>query len=274
MRAPVSSATLAGAALALAFTAAPVAAASLPWQIEAGVGADHLSNSAPDWRQVDLSLRRQLAPRSVGELSLRSIRRSGLSDAELGAALGLPLDPRWGLALAATLSPSPKLLARGSGRVELTRALDDGWVAGASFGRRLYSEAGNSQWGLGLERYVAAWRLAAAVGQTRLDGGGAATSLRLQLDRYFADERGRLGVILASGRELEGLPAAPGVSADVVDQRVRTLAITGAWPLAPAWALTAEVSHVRHDDIRRRSGAVASLPYQRNGVRLGVRHDF
>lgn len=274
MTAPVPRATLAGVALALAFAAAPVAAASLPWQIEAGVGADHLSSGAADWRQLDVSLRRQLAPRSVGELSLRSIRRSGLSDAELGAALGLPLDPRWSLALAATLSPSPKLLARGSGRVELTRALDDGWVAGASFGRRLYSEAGNSQWGLGLERYVAAWRLAAAVGQTRLDGGGAATSLRLQLDRYFADERGRLGIILASGRELEGLPAAPGVSADVVDQRVRTLAITGAWPLAPAWALTAEASHVRHDDIQRRSGAVASPPYQRNGVRLGVRHDF
>jgi YaiO family outer membrane protein len=262
------------AALLMAVVGVPVVAQTLPWQVEAGAGVDHHSNGAPDWRQADLSLRRQLAPRSVAELSLRSTRRSGLSDEELGAAVGLPLSQRWSLALAATLSPSHRVLARGSGRVELTRAFDDGWVAGASFGRRLYDDGGNSQWGLGLERYVAAWRMAAGVGQTRLDGGGAASSLRLQLDRYFADERGRVGVIVASGRELEGVPATPGVSADLIDQRVRTLAVTGAWPVAADWALTAEASHVRHDDVRRRSGAVASAPYQRSGVRLGVRHDF
>ena len=56
------------------------------------------------------------------------------------------------LALAATLSPSHRVLARGSARVELTRTLDDGWVAGASFGRRVYDDGGNRQWGLGLER--------------------------------------------------------------------------------------------------------------------------
>ena len=262
------------AGLLLAAAAVPATAATWPWQVEAGIGADHLSSGAPDWRQLDLSLRRQLAPRSVAELSLRSTRRSGLTDEEIGAALSLPLDPRWGLALAATLSPSAKVLARGSGRVELTRALDEGWVAGASFGRRLYSDGGNSQWGLGLERYIAAWRLAGAIGQTRLDGGGAATSLRLQLDHYFADERGRIGVIVASGRELEGVPATPSTRADLIDQRVRSLAITGVWPLAPAWALTAEASQVRHDDIRRRSTGVAGAPYQRSGVRLGVRHDF
>lgn len=260
--------------LLLAAAALAAAADTLPWQVEAGVGVDHLSSGQPEWRQIDFSLRRQLAPRSVAELSLRSTRRSGLVDEELGAAVGLPLDGRWGLALATSLSPSHRVLARGSGRVELTRVLDDGWVAGASFGRRLYSDGGNSQWGLGLERYAAAWRLAAGVGQTRLDGGGAASHLRLQFDRYFADERGRIGVILASGRELEGVPATAGLGADLIDQRVRTVALTGAWPMAPAWALTGEASHVRHDDIRRRSGAIVSAPYQRSGVRLGVRRDF
>ena len=260
--------------LLLAATAVAAAADTLPWQVEAGVGVDHLSSGAPDWRQIDFSLRRQLAPRSVAELSLRSTRRSGLADEELGAAVGLPLDRWWGLALATTLSPTHRVLARGSGRVELTRAFDDGWVAGASFGRRFYNDGGNSQWGLGLERYVAAWRLAAGVGQSRLDGGGAATHLRLQLDRYFADERGRIGVLVASGRELEGVPATAAAGADLIDQRVRTVALTGAWPMAPAWTLTGEASHVRHDDIRRRSGAIASAPYQRSGVRIGVRRDF
>ena len=262
------------ASLLLAGTAVAAATDPTPWQIEAGVGADRLSSGAPGWSQFDLSLRRQYGPRSVAELSLRRTRRSGLGDEEIGAAVGLALDSHWSATLGASASPSHRVLARGSGRVELARALEGGWVASASFGRRLYREAGNSQWGLGVERYVGAWRLAAALGQTRLDGGGTAANARLQLDRYFAAERGRVGLILARGRELEGLPATALAPADAIDQRVTTLALTGVWPLAPAWALTGEASRVRHDDVQRRSGAVAGAPYHRSGVRLGVRHDF
>lgn len=262
------------ASLLLACVAVRAQSDSAPWQVEAGVGADHLSSGAPGWSQLDLSLRRQWAPRRLGELSLRRTRRSGLADEELGALVGLPLDSQWSAAVAATLSPSHHVLARGGARIELARAFDAGWVASALFARRLYSDAGNSQVGVGVERYVGAWRLAAALGQTRLDGGGSAGNLRLQLDHYFDGERGRASVILARGRELEGLPATALAPADAIDQRVSTLAVTGVWPLAPAWALTGEASRVRHDDVQRRSGAVAGAPYLRSGVRLGVRHDF
>lgn len=262
------------ASMLLVCSAVQAATEPMPWQVEAGVGADRLSSGAPDWRQFDLSLRRQLAPRSAGELSLRRTRRSGLGDEELGASIGLPLDAHWSATLAATLSPSHRVLARGSGRIELARAIDGGWVASATFGRRLYSDGGNSQWGVGVERYVGAWRLAAALGRTRLDGGGTAGNVRLQLERYFDAERGRAGLILARGRELEGLPATALAPADLIDQRVTTLALTGVWPLAAAWALTGQASRVRHDDVQRRGGAVAGAPYHRSGVRLGVRHDF
>jgi hypothetical protein len=70
------------------------------------------------------------------------------------------------------------------------------------------------------------------------------------------------------------VPATPTAPADVIDQRVASLAVVGVWPLAPAWSLAWEASHVRYDDLRRRSGVPAGAPYQRSGARIGVRHDF
>lgn len=263
--------------LALA-TATGAVAAEPTWQIEAGAGAEHLSGGAPDWRQLDATLRHRFAPRSLFELSLRRTQRSGLDDNEIGALVALPLGAGWNTTLAATSSPSHRVLARHGARIEVARSFDGGWVASGLIGRRLFdaggTTAGNTQLGFGVERYVDAWRLAAAVGATRLDGGGRAGSLRLQVDRSFAAERGRVGVIVARGRELEGIAATPLAPADVIDQRVTSLALVGTLPLASTLALTGELSRVRTDDLQRQSALPAGAPYQRSGVRVGVRHDF
>lgn len=169
-------------------------------------------------------------------------------------------------------------LPRQAARVELARSFDGGWVASAMLARRRFevgtAGGGASQIGIGVERYGGAWRGAMHLGSTRLDGGGSAPNVRLQIDRSFADERGRVGVIVARGRELEGLPATLLAPSDVVEQRVDTLAIVGAVPLSHRWAMTGEVSHARNSDLRRRSSLPAGSPYQRSGARLGVRFDF
>jgi YaiO family outer membrane protein len=255
--------------------AAPARAADPAWQVEAGAGADHLSNDAPNWSQLDFALRHRFAPHSQAELTLRRTRRSGLTDEELGALVALPLGADWSASLAAAASPSHQVLARYGGRLDVARRFDGGWVASAVLGRRLFEADGNTLAGVGVERYVGVWRFAGQFGQTRLDGGGgSAGNVRLQVDRSFDAERGRVGLILAQGRELEGIPATPSSAADVIDQRVATFALVGVWPLAPAWALAWDLSHVRYDDLRRRSGLPAGAPYQRSGVHLGVRHDF
>lgn len=248
------------------------------WQVEVGAGADHLSSAAPNWNQVDLALRHRFAPRSVVELNLRRTRRSGLDDTELGGAVALPLGEAWQASLGATFSPSHEALPRQGARVELSRSMAGGWVASAALARRRFDVgsvgSGTTQIALGVERYVDAWRFAAAFGSTRLDGGGSAGNLRLQVDRSLANERGRIGLIVARGRELEGVPATLLAPSDVVDQRVDTLALVGVLPLADRWALTGEASHVRNSDLRRRSALPAGAPYQRSGARVGVRRDF
>ena len=268
----------AGAGLLASLPGLAADTAAPAWQVEVGAGADRLSSAAPNWHQVDLALRHRFAPRSVVELNLRRTQRSGLDDTELGGVVALPLGEAWQASLGASFSPSHEVLPRQVARLELSRSFEGGWVASVAMARRRFEvgsvDSGTTQVALGVERYVDAWRLAAAVGSTRLDGGGSAGNLRLQLNRSFADERGRIGLIAARGRELEGVPATLLAPSDVVDQRVDTLALVGVLPLTDRWALTGEASHVRNSDVRRRSALPAAAPYQRNGARIGVRRDF
>lgn len=255
------------------------AADTPPWRLEATAGTELLSSGAPSWSDLEVSLRRSWTARRLAEGSLRRAERAGRVDLQWGALVALPLSARWSATLAAAVSPSHHFLPSASARAELAHAFDGGWVAQGGLSRRLYdpgsgAASGSSQWTLGGERYAGAWRWAAAWSRTRLNGGDTSGGARLQLDHYFAGERGRLGLVLARGRELEGVPAGTGVAADLLDQRVRSVAVVAAGPLARNMALTAELNRTRIDDVRRRSGAGGAPPARRDGLRLGVRHDF
>jgi YaiO family outer membrane protein len=248
------------------------------WQAEIGGGVEDFSNDTTTWREADVALRARFAPRALAEGRLRQTRRRGFDDSELGAGLVLPLGADWSLGAAATLSPTHRVLARASGRFDLSRVLPGGWVLGAGLGRSLYDGEGSPPTGsstlrLDAERYVGAWRFAAGLSRSRLDDGPSDDGWRLALDRYLG-ERGRVGVVLARGRELENEPALGGV----LSTRVETLALVAGWPLAPDWTLTGALSRTRHSDgeVRTgvRTGDPVGNPYRRHGVRLGVQRDF
>ncbi len=267
-----------GALLLAAGWALAAPAAAAPWQVELGAGVEDFSNDTTTWREADLTLRSRFAPRALAEGQLRHTRRRGFDDSEIGAGLALPLNADWGLSASATLSPTHRVLARGSGRVDLTRNFEGGWVLGAGVARSLYDGAdaapvGNSLLRVQGERYVGAWRFALGLNRSRLDGGQTDNGWLLALDRYVG-EQGRIGVVAARGRELENEPALGGV----LSTQVETLALVGVWPLAADWALTGALARTRHSDSQVRTGPRAGdaigSPYRRNGVRIGVRHDF
>jgi YaiO family outer membrane protein len=257
-------------ALALAFSAASAQADEPPaWRWELGAGADHLSGAAPGWRQVDLQAAVRLAPRQVIEGGLRRTSRGGGDDTEWSLGASTPLDAQWTLAAAATASPTHRVLPRTGLRVEAMRALAQGWVVSGQGAWRDYAGAASSQqFGLGVERYVGAWRWSGALGRTRLAGAGNTSAWRAQLDRYFAEERGRIGLLLAQGRELEG------VAGDVLDQRVSTVALLLTQPLAPGWALVGELQAVRNADGRLQQAGSPVASSRRQGLRLALRHGF
>lgn len=249
------------------------------WQIEAGASTERYDHDqSSNWREGDLAVRHWFAPRSLLELTLRDTRRYGLNDTEFGVGLSLPVATDWTLAARVTASPDHRVLARESGSVDLSWAAGAGWVLGAGVGRSLYDGAGatgtsgTSTVRLNVERYVREWRFAGGLSRTRLDGGEHDGGWRAQVDRYVG-ERGRVGVIVAQGRELENLPPAGAVST-----RVRTVALIGAWPMGSDWILVGALGRTHNSDSRRRGGPddgqAVGVSTQRTAARLGVQRDF
>lgn len=265
----------AAAAALLAATAA--AADERPWQVEAGAGAEYLTSNGQQWTQEDLALRSRFAPRSIVEINARHTRRYAQNDDELGAGIALPLGGDWLLAAAAATSPTHRVLAKASGSMDLGYRLAGGWVLSGGLARSLYEgdsgASGSSTLRVNGERYMGAWRLALGLSHSRLDGGSAENGGRIQVDHYFS-ERGRVGIVAGTGRELENEPALQGV----VSTRVSSVALLGVSPLSPDWALTWALGSTRNSDSMVRTGPSAGRPvgvaYRRNAVHIGVQHDF
>lgn len=257
----------------------PVAAAQdgAGWQLELGHGVERYEDdAAATWLQTDLALRSRFAPRAVAELNARRTRRYGRDDQELGLGLAMPLDARWSITASASASPTHRVLAKSSGALGLARSFDGGWVVGAGLARSRYDSdggsSGNTTLRLNGERYVGAWRFALGANRSRLDGGETEHGWVAGVDRYLG-ERGRVGLIVARGRELENLPPN-----GIVSTRVETVALVGVWPLARDWALTGALGSTRNRDGVRRTGPDAGEPVgvstRRLAARLGVQHDF
>lgn len=230
------------------------------WQAEVGGGTESLDNGSPDWRQLDVTLRRTFAARSQWQIASRTTERFGQRDAEFGASASAPLGD-WNATLGATASTTHRVLARWGMTAGVQRPLGAGWVVGADLRTTRY-DAGNAQAvSIQAERYagnvaLGDWRVAATLTQTWLSGASA-TAMRVQLDRYFG-ERGRLGLLLSEGREIDN----PGQGALRIS-RVRSAVLLGRLPITPAWALTGELG-------QHRVGA----QYRRTGGRVGVQLDF
>lgn len=228
------------------------------WQAEAGAGRETLSGGRAAWTQVDAALYHQFSEAIRIGLQARRTERFGFADSELGASLGARLDADWSAGFNAAASGTHQILPRWSLGGEVQRRLGDGWVLGAGLRHTRYDQDNASALSIAVERYIGAWRLAATATQTRLQGASGAAAGRLQADRYFLGERAKLGLIVASGRELDNLGAGT-----ILVSNVESFALVGQWPLAAGWAVHWDVGAHRRGSLYRRSGG-----------RLGVRLDW
>ena len=248
------------ALIAMSAFAAPARAAGT--QAEVAVAAESLGSGFAPWREAAFALRHEWAPRAQIELNLRSTERFDRRDEEIGIGLSAPVFDGWNATFAASVSPSHAVLARSTLGVGVGRALGDGWVLGGALRSTRYEHDRANAASATLERYFGSpgagdWRASATVVTTCLVGVATSAALRLQLDRYVG-ERGRVGLLLAGGREVENLGAGALLVADV-----SSVAVTARWPIAPAWSLVGELG-------RHRFGS----HYVRSAGRLGVQLDY
>jgi YaiO family outer membrane protein len=227
-------------------------------EIEAGYSRETLTNNLPDWTSTYLIGSHRFGDRHVLYGGLRETRRFDLNDNELHAGLYYPLGPAWTAQIEGSLSPSHEVLAKNSIYGHLQRSLPDGWGVGVGVRHSEYTRSGSDVLSVLAERYWGNFRGAYTLYNGRPEGASSGSSHRFQLNYYYAD-RSTIGLSYTEGREVESVGPPRGVLAS----DVRNWTLSGQHWLAPAWALTYDLTNHEQGTL-----------YRRQGLRLGIRHNF
>jgi YaiO family outer membrane protein len=244
------------ALLLLASGAAPAAAAEL----ELAYTEEFLTNGYANWRTLGLGAAWPVGERTSIGAAVRELQRFDLNDVDLGASASGPLGERLVLGGEAAASPTHRFMPVASAAAQLQVDAGAGFVASTGVRwSRYVSEAASSNpviLRLGLEQYWGPFR-ASWTGFLTTVAGAWSASQRASLD-FFYGERGRVGVGLNMGRELESVAGGVLVVTDVLGA-----VVAGRQDVDAHWSFVWEVGAQRQGQL-----------YTRTGARLGIRRRF
>ena len=210
-----------------------------------------LSNNPNDWKDTQLELLRQFAPRKLLIGRATSSERFGLHDDTLGLSGYYPLGERTTVFAELTASNTHRVLPRDSLHLQLAQSLPQGWGLIAGLRQVTYDTTVVDIADLTLERYISDYRVAFTVYPSHSQIAGSATSYRLQLSRYYGDEN-NIQLMLVRGIEVD---KPTGVDS-VLATSVRGLALFGRHWLTRDWGLGYGLGHTVQGESTRRSASV------------------
>jgi len=236
---------------------APPAAGSRT-EIEVGGSRESLTNNLPDWSSVYFEAMHQFRERHTLYGGLRQTRRFRQDDTEANAGLYYPLAETWTGLVEGTVSPEHNILPEFSISAHLQKRLAFGLLVGLGVRHSEYTTNGVNM-GLGtMEYYWSHFRAAYTFYSTRVDGVGSSPAHRFQFNYYYTD-RDSIGIAYATGREVENV----GPPVGLIASDVREWVLSGRHWFTRNWGLTYEL-------LDHEQGTL----YRRQGLRLGVRHQF
>ena len=229
-------------------------------QVEVGGSYDSLDSGYDDWTSVYLEGAWQRAPRQTLYGAVRRTERFGLADSEALAGAYFPLSGNVTGVVEIGYSPTHEVLPKWSAFGQLEIALAAGF--GLQFGGR-HTEYAAAYVDQGLatgEYYFANNRVAYTYYRTYLEGDTPVGVHRFAVGHYYGQygERSTVSLAYGNGKEVESLGMGQVLVTDV-----RSVVLVGRHWVRPRWALTYEAGQYRSID-----------RYTRQGVRLGVRHEF
>ena len=226
-------------------------------QAEAGITRDYLDKGYADWRSSYIEAKNRIAERQVVYGMLRETERYAQKDTELMAGYYHPLARQWTGVLEGNVSTTHIILPKFSALAQLQYAWDEGWGVHAGFRHTEFDTASINLGIFTLERYLGNYRAAYTLYSGYLADTGSTVSQRIQFSRYYA-EHSWLGIALSGGKELENLGSGVALQTDV-----QSVIFNGRHWFSNDWAVSYEAAVTQQGDF-----------YTRNGVRLGLRHQF
>lgn len=234
---------------------AAAAAANAQSTIGLTLGAEHLGNNTPDWREASVQLQHQYAARHSAGVAFARTERFGLQDRQFSVSHARPFSEKLVASFDANASSTHRVLARHGAGAALQFEFAPAWLVHAGARTTKYDAERVNQGLLMLEHYFSSfsasigWRPARAFDSTAHSG-----ELR---GAYYYGDRNSVGVILAGGKEAASIAGA------VTLTSLRSAAVVGRHWLNRDWAVNYSAGHTRQGDF-----------YSRNGISLGLQFAF
>ena len=220
------------------------------WELSAV--REQLDNGAPDWEQLNFFIGRELTEKALVTLSASTFSRFGERDTQFGAGASLDVGENWAVVGGFAVSSSPNFLPETAIDLGLSRRFERGWVGGARWRRRDYETSSVDLFGLITERYFGKYRFAYSLDSAHLSSEQAlAHALTLN---FYADSGYQLGVVLATGEEVEII--GPG---RLLKTDVDSIALTGRHPINEYLSFGWLLSTHRQGDFYRRNAVGVSI---------------
>jgi YaiO family outer membrane protein len=220
-------------------------------------GYDKLTNNRSPWSTRSVKLNRITPDKHYANVQLDNIERFDLQDWQLGGSYALPFLQSWSVYLAATYSPTHKVLANRMLDTNLSKSFKNGTTLSAGLSNARYSETSSQQVHLAGEYYWSEFRLAYTYRHINVLNAGTGVNHNIQGNYYYSPVD-MLGVSVATGKDVEFDGTANPPISDV-----RTYSIYGYHMFKPRWSLIYSLFNHHQGDF-----------YNRNGFVLGIKFDF
>lgn len=230
-------------------------------EAEAGLSYEHLTDGYDAWNSGYLEGEWLYAPRRVFYGKTQITDRFSQSDQELALGTYQPLGELYDYQLEISGSPSHEVLSKYSFFGGLTRNLPDKWDVSLSARRSQYSETHSNLYTAGFGRYFFNQRLDYTLYVGKAEQASETYTHRLQWTSFY-DERNRVALYVAAGRETENTGVAG--PNQLVSSSVFSMGLAGRhWFAGDRWALSYELWRHEQGD-----------HYTRLGGSLGIRLHF
>ena len=256
LRAAVLGAAIAAATTCLgAAGAEPAQAKTEPTrahsEIALGQARETLSNNPQDWKDTQLELLHQFAPRKLLIGRATSSERFGLHDDTLGLSGYYPLGARTTAYAEVSASSTHRVLARDALHLELAQSLAQGWGIIGGLRHVSYDSTEVDSAYLTLERYFSDYRVALTAYPSHSRTAGSAASYRLQFSRYYGDEN-NIQLMMVRGTEVDK----PTGIDQVLAMSVRSVALFGRHWLTREWGLAYGIGYTVQGESTRRAASL------------------
>jgi len=216
------------------------------WTVTAGGTHESLDNDLPAWNRLFVDAGRE---RPWGHYRFGLARDSRFGETDLTFSVGgdMKLPSDWLAGLDVAVVSDPQFQPELSYRAFALRPLQDGWVVNLLFQRREYATASVNSLVPSVERYIGDFRLAYALGYSRLQDGGGSFGHTFTGNWYYGD-RANIGINISTGEESEAIGAG-----QVLQTDVRGVGINGQLPVSHQTDLKWWLGTHEQGDFYRRS---------------------